>query len=173
MELRPITSVFAKGLCLILALCLSVDIAAAGPRINLFEREKRNIDSLSEFIYGDEVADKLSPVYLLGSVRKPGLYHVPPKTSLTTLLSIAGGPSEESDIEDITIRNEETQRLDKVDFKRVIADKGMKSPILNPRDVILVGTRTPAFSNNTVLTLSVLGTLATLVLTGIVIKKSL
>lgn len=172
MVLRIFKSILTNFLSMLLAFSLCSP-AIAAPKVNIFEREKQNINSLSEFIYGDEVVDKLSPVYLLGSVRKPGLYHIPPHTSLTTLLTIAGGPTEDSDIEDITIRNEESQRLDKLNFKNIIADKSLKSPSLYPRDVILVGTREPAISNNTVVAITVLSMLAAIVVSGIVIKKSL
>jgi hypothetical protein len=158
--------------CLVLIFSISTESFAAA-RFNLFEREKQNINQLSEFIYGDEIQERLAPVYLLGAVRKPGLYHVPPKTSLTTLLAIAGGPTEESNIEDILIRNEESKRLDRVDYKKILADSEQRSPVLAPRDVVLVGAREPTISNNTVVVITVVSAVVGLVFTGLLIKKSL
>lgn len=146
--------------------------AVAAERAGTFEREKQNIQQLSEYIYGDELEQKLMPVFLLGNVHRPGIYHVPQNTSLTTLLSIAGGTGDNSAMDDITIKNERAGKIDKVDFHDLLASSG-KSPILKGEDTVFIPTEKPAVSNNTMLTITVVATLLTAALTGILIKKEL
>lgn len=158
---------------LVLTLAFSLGMPAwAADRNAIFDREKQNANQLSEFIYGDEMEQRLVPVYLLGAVRKPGIYHVPPKTSLVTLLSIAGGTEENSVLDEITIRNEADNRSENVDFGKLISQGG-KSPVLSGRDTVFVPTEKPAVSNNTLMTVTVVATLLTAVLTGLLIKREL
>lgn len=151
---------------------LGQSATAASPR-SLFEREKMNVQQLSEFIYGDEVEQKLMPVYLLGAVQRPGLYHLPVNTDLTTLLSIAGGPNENSEVDDITIRNDSSKRLDKVDFGAITRTRDARAPVLRGSDLVYVPMKEPAVSNNTLLVMTVVGGLLTVVMTGLLIKREL
>jgi len=146
--------------------------AQAADRGTLFEREKQNANQLSEFIYGDEMEQRLVPVFLLGAVRKPGIYHVPPKTSLVTLLSIAGGTEENSLLDEITIRNETENRSETVDFGKLISQGG-KSPVLSGRDTIFVPTEKAMISANTWMAVTVVSALLTAVLTGLLIRREL
>lgn len=157
------------GLCL---LAQSTQ-ALAAPRQNIFEREKLNTLYLSEFIYGDEVEQKLMPVFLLGEVAKPGIYHVPVKTDLTTLLSIAGGPTSDSSVNEILIKNQDTNRREEVDFENVIAGQNQRSPVLQVKDVVYVPMKKPLISSNTMTTLSVVATIAAIAITGLYIRREL
>lgn len=159
---------------LIFALLVSMaQPAIAAPRQNIFAREKENIQGLSEYIYGDEVEQKLVPVYLLGSVARPGLYHLPLKSDLTTLLAIAGGPTENSNLNSIVIKNEDGNRLEEVDFQRLAYGNGAKSPILGGKDIVFVPTREPLVSSNTLTIVTITATVLATILTGFLVKKEL
>ncbi len=58
---------------------------------------------ISEYYYSKSGRELLKPVYLLGAVEKPGLYHVPVGTPYLTLLSLSGGPNNSADIEEIVL----------------------------------------------------------------------
>lgn len=154
---------------LLLAFCRE---SAAADKAGTFDREKQNLQQLSEYIYGDELEQRLVPVYLLGSVQRPGIYHVPPNTSLVTLLSIAGGSGENSALSEVTIKNEKAGKVETVNFQDLVSSAG-KGPLLKGEDVVFIPTEKPAVSNNTMLTLTVVATLLTATLTGILIKKEL
>ena len=89
--------------------------------------------------YEDEL---LIPVNVWGFVQKPGQYMVPNNTDLISLLSFAGGPSENAKISNIRIiRND--QKLGNIVYK-VNVKKFIESgderliPMLKPGDTIIV-----------------------------------
>lgn len=164
---------FAKKALLLFSLSAFSLQAIAAPRQSIFEREKLNALTLSEYIYGDEMNQKLMPIFLLGAVAKPGIYHVPAKTDLTTLLSIAGGPTEESSIGKIMIKNDETNRKEEVDFESMVASSGQRSPQLQGRDVVYVPVRQPLISGNTLTVITVTATVLATALTFMFLRKEL
>lgn len=83
----------------------------------------------------------LIKVNIWGHVSKPGQYMVPSTTDLVSLISFAGGPTENAKLRDIRIvrSNSETQEVIHVDLKKYIdtADQGL-IPILMPGDTVIV-----------------------------------
>ncbi len=83
--------------------------------------------------------------YIWGQVRKPGLYIVPDNTDLLTLISSAGGPSENAKLSKIKIirSTEEKEEIIIVDLKEYL-DTGNTEliPILQPGDTVLVSGST-------------------------------
>lgn len=84
----------------------------------------------------------LIPVNIWGFVQKPGQYMVPNNTDLISLLSYAGGPTEDARISNIKIVRSDQRRgsqVWKVDVKRYIdtADARLIPP-LKPNDTIIV-----------------------------------
>lgn len=60
----------------------------------------------SEFIYRNDTDEVLIPIYLMGAVAKPGLYHIPSNTDLVALLTLAGGPSAGAQTDKILIKGQ-------------------------------------------------------------------
>jgi len=139
---------------------------------SMFQKERLNTQMLSEFIYGDEVEQRLMPVYLLGEVAKPGLYHVPINTDLTTLLAISGGPSTESELNELVIKNELTKKSEKINFSDLESSAELHAPKLKSNDVVFIPRKPQAISNNTLTIITVVATVLTAALTGVVLSKS-
>lgn len=91
-------------------------------------------------------------VYIWGQVSKPGLYIVPDDTDLITVLSLAGGPTENAKLKTIRIVRQDLTKEKEivwVDLKKYIEDENEKVniPTLKPGDTIIVsGTSFYAFS---------------------------
>jgi protein involved in polysaccharide export with SLBB domain len=79
--------------------------------------------------------------YIWGQVRKPGLYIVPDDTDLLTLISSAGGPTENANLTKVRIirTTEDDEKVIWVDLQEYI-DHGDYSliPTLQPGDTIIV-----------------------------------
>ncbi len=79
--------------------------------------------------------------YIWGQVQKPGLYIVPDNTDLLTLISLAGGPTEDAKLTKIRIirPSEPDQKVIYVDVKEYIETGNERLiPQLQPGDTIIV-----------------------------------
>jgi|LSQX01.3.fsa_nt_gb hypothetical protein len=91
-------------------------------------------------------------VYIWGQVRKPGMYIVPDDTDLLTVLSLAGGPTENAKLKTIRIVRQDITKNKEIvwtDLKTFIEDENEKVdiPTLKPGDTIIVsGTSFYAFA---------------------------
>lgn len=87
--------------------------------------------------------------YIWGQVRKPGLYIVPDNTDLLTLISLAGGPTEDAKLTKVKIVRPTTKgkKVILVNLKKYMESGDSKMiPVLKPGDtVILSGTVYYAF----------------------------
>lgn len=120
---------------------------------------------LSEYFYNITGKEVLHPIRLLGSVKQPGLYHVPKDTNLTTLLAIAGGPTREADTEELHVRKENGDYL-KINLDKNIR-KGKDTP-LQSGDIIYMSEKKGWFdqatTSNITVAASFITALATLIL---------
>ncbi len=87
--------------------------------------------------------------YIWGQVHKPGLYIIPDDTDLLTLLSLAGGPTEDAKLSQIRIvrPSAEGEKVIFVDLEQYIdtADETL-IPLMKPGDTVIVsGTLYYAF----------------------------
>lgn len=124
-------------------------------------------------IYQGEI---LIPINLLGSVGKPGVYHIPKQTDLVRLLSLAGGTRADANLEDISIkrRSGETEKLINVNLRQLVSEKSSSKPInLEANDIVLVAPHEPLVSNNTLTVVSLAASLLGLVVSSIVIVNQL
>lgn len=129
----------------------------------------------NEFVAGKTAGKVLMKINLWGGVRRPGIYHVPLGTDLVSLISYAGGPRAEAEMDEIRIRrsfggNDTTMQ---VNMDETLAHEGPLSDALNPslkvNDVVIVPESKPLLSSNTVTVLSAVATLASIVVAGILI----
>ena len=87
--------------------------------------------------------------YIWGQIYKPGLYIVPDDTDLLTLMSLAGGPTEDAKLSQVRIirPSAEGEKVIYVDLERYI-DTGDENliPLMKPGDTVIVsGTLYYAF----------------------------
>ncbi|MBN1780650.1 hypothetical protein JW948_05950 [bacterium] len=102
-------------------------------------------NSAAQYYLGED-DELLVPVNIWGFVRLPGQYFVPNNTDLISLLSFAGGPSEDAKISNIRIiRNDARQgnSVWNVDVKKYLetADERL-IPNLRPGDTVIVSGTT-------------------------------
>jgi len=83
--------------------------------------------------------------YIWGQVRNPGLYIVPDNTDLLTLMSSAGGPTENAKLSKISIIRStmEGEKVIMIDLKEYLeTGKTELIPILKPGDTVIVSGST-------------------------------
>lgn len=83
--------------------------------------------------------------YIWGQVKKPGLYIVPDNTDLLTLISSAGGPTENAKLSKVRIirSTPEGEKVIWVNLKKYIETGDMNIiPILQPGDTVVISGST-------------------------------
>lgn len=125
---------------------------------------------ISEYFYNKSGRDVLSPVKLLGSVSKPGLYHLPENTNLSTLLSIAGGTAGDANLKGIVIRRADGSRIERDLLKVVQNGDEVK---LATGDIIFVPQKEGWFDGPTSNSIMVVTAVLTVVLTGIMVQNTI
>lgn len=122
---------------------------------------------ISEYFYSPTGKEVLIPIQILGEVERPGLYHIPPETNLTTLLAISGGTTENANTGKVRLfREGETQKLDIDDILEEQPNFGLKN-----RDTIYIPQKPKLVSESTLTALIAISTLATTILTVYWIKN--
>jgi len=110
----------------------------------------------NEFISGNYPGAILMNVNLWGAIGKPGIHHVPTQTDLVTLLSLAGGPLVDAQLDHIVIkrRSASGDQVIKVDGDDLLMNASTKSPILEPNDIVIIPREKPPISSNLMTTVS-------------------
>jgi hypothetical protein len=142
--------------------------------------EAQGQSSVSEFIFKNDVDEPLIGVYLLGAVGKPGLYHVPLRTSLTSLLALSGGTLSEAQISDISIKRTATATkqtgtsgIQQVNLEQILKTDQGPEPTLANNDIVMIPVKQPLFSNNTVVAVSIFASLMAIVVSGVLVSQEL
>lgn len=129
----------------------------------------------SEYVSGNYQGAILMPVNLWGAIGKPGIHHVPSRTDLVTLLSLAGGPSSEAELDEVLIKRRSggEEQVIRVDAEEILSTAGVHSPTLQANDIVIVPRRKPAVSTDVLSVLSVTSSVIGLILAGIAVNNSL
>lgn len=130
---------------------------------------------VSEYVYRNRSDEVLMPVYLLGAVGKPGVYHLPVNTDLTTLFALAGGPSDRAEIHRVILKRKNPAgdfTTSTIDFDKLSSSSHDAAPQLQGNDVIWVNHRPAAVSQDTVLIVSLISGLVGIALSGVLIYKT-
>jgi len=90
-----------------------------------------------EFVHGQGYGKILIRVLIFGSIPQQGVHYVPEGTDLLFAILYAGGYSETSKLNDITIRRRGQQDLIEVDLQDALSN-GEKIPKLQDGDVVTV-----------------------------------
>lgn len=158
--------------------CLLISQSPAS-QVEVSKNSKYNLNTASEYIFESYPNQELIPIRLLGSVKNPGLYHIPTQMKLTTLLALAGGTSGDADLGKIiigndqqTIKNEqgvESKSLE-IDLEETLKKGARSDYTLMANDIVLIQNKSPIVSNDAFRTISVVSVILTSILTAIVIK---
>jgi hypothetical protein len=125
-------------------------------------------NKISEYFYNKTGAEVLRPVKLLGLVNRPGIYHVPENTNLTTLLSIAGGTDHGADLKAITISNPDGKSL-QMDLNEELSTG--KDINLKANDIIYIPEKKFTFDPNATNNVVIFSTIISLLLTTYVVFR--
>lgn len=118
---------------------------------------------ISEYFYMRSGKEILKPVKLLGVVNKPGLYHIPSDTTLTSLMALSGGPLAEADMSQILIsrRDGSVQTTD-----LHLAVKTGADPKLQDGDIVFVPKEKELMKASTSTMVIVVASLLTVLISG-------
>ncbi len=165
-------NIFKKIICITLSQLLIFQSAAFGQSTNSFF-EVKEPPRAAEYIFRSAPKETLIGVQLLGAVKNPGVYYIPPTTDLLKLLSLAGGEAD-ADLSEIIVRKVDPAQAGvyELDMKRLMKTTGGKQFKLTQDDFIYVPKKEPWISNDVSRTVSILSLLATIVLTGVLIDKN-
>ena len=121
------------------------------------------------FDYSDPEAVNIK-VSVWGFVKYPGKYVIPEYSSLSDLLSYAGGPTDDAHLDDLRLfrtKADSTQELMKFDYDDLLWEDNLSKEIKNPKlqagDMVMVaGTQRLYTRDYVTLTVSVLSALISL-----------
>lgn len=127
----------------------------------------------SEFIYRSGTDDSLISVYLLGAVAKPGLYHVPVNTDLISLLTLAGGATQNAETDEILIKGQNpgaSRREIHFDLEKSMRDGGTGKVMLASNDLVYVTPAKPALTTQALTYIGLVSSILAIVATGLIIN---
>ncbi len=128
----------------------------------------------AEYIYRSSPKESLIGVQLLGAVKNPGIYYVPPQTDILKLITLAGG-SEDADLESVLVRKTDTsqQGVYELDLEKLMKKSADVKPFkLAQDDFVYVPRKEPWISNDVSRSITIISLLATIVLTSVLIEKN-
>ncbi len=128
----------------------------------------------SEYIYRSSPKESLIAVQLLGAVKNPGIYYVPTNTDVLKLLALAGG-SDDADLSEILVRKTDPTQsgVYELDIEKLMKSASNVKPFkLAQDDFVYVPKREPWISNDVSKSITIVSLIASIVLTGILIKKN-
>jgi hypothetical protein len=129
-------------------------------------------NSGTEYFVGRIEGKSLITVHLIGGVAAQGIYHLPIQSDLTQLLTYAGGVGSNADLSEVVIRSERQKQISNTtyDFEKLLAKNG-QVPILQDNDTIFIHNSSDKLER-TALIIGIVGGIASIITTIIVLKKS-
>jgi hypothetical protein len=134
-------------------------------------RDTSGATGASEYMFSNDPDEILVPIYLMGAVGKPGLYHVPAHTDLLTLLTLSGGTTNDAKSDQVFIRHQQGKKtigVSEVNLDHLVSTSEIAAPTLASNDFVYVPVKQPSVSNNTLLTVGLVATVISVLATGLV-----
>jgi len=155
-------------LCFVL--CQHQVLALGTDRLNQFK-----IGTPSEFVFQSYKGQELMTIKLLGAVKKSGLYHVPKKMDLATLLSLAGGTTSDANLVNVLIgqKDNKTNKGLEINVEKKLEEGKIHLYDLRPDDVVLVKRKKPVIDTDTWRLISLISLALTSILTIVAIDDRL
>lgn len=127
----------------------------------------------SEFIYRSSPKESLIGVQLLGAVKNPGIYYIPPQTDLLKLVTLAGG-SEDADLSSVLVRKVDNpqQGVYEVDLNKLMKSTSDIRPFkLAQDDFVYIPKKEPWISNDVSRSITIVSLITSIILTSVLIEK--
>lgn len=140
-----------------------------------FSEELRDNIRGSEYVSGKYPGAVLMKVNLWGAVQKPGIHHIPVKTDLITLLSYAGGPLPEADLDEVFIKRKvkDQEIRYNIDVEEMLGEEVSQAPRLLANDIVVVPGTEPAVSSNTVVMVGLISSIAAILVSGAILANQI
>jgi len=132
--------------------------------------EKQTSQLPSEYVFKTEPDQNMMPVKLIGGTLRPGIYHLPEGTTLTSLIALSGGKQPQRDSPEVVIRRADQQiEFDMEDFMDGESDA---DPVLKSGDIIAMKSDDPLVDQGTVNFITVISSVLSIVLAASIIADS-
>ena len=128
----------------------------------------------AEYIYRSSQKESLIGVQLLGAVKHPGLYYVPPNTDILKLVTLAGG-IEEANLSEVIVRKVDPAQAGvyELDMNKFMKSSADSKPFkLTQDDLIYIPKKEPWISNDVSRTITLVSLVTSIVLTAVLIEKN-
>ena len=115
------------------------------------------------------------PVRLWGAVRQPGLHQIPSGTDLMQLLTLAGGPNADAELNDVTIKRstKDGYKVIRVALNDFIESPNGKAMELEPNDIVILPATKPFINSNTLTLISVITSIVGIVASSVIIANQI
>jgi hypothetical protein len=127
---------------------------------------------VGEFVGGYYPGAIMIPVNIWGATKMTGLFRVPKTITLIELLSYAQGPSNDAKLHKVRIKRtaEKVEKTFTVDVQELIENPSAHDIPIMANDIVYVEPRKPFLEPQVISAISVLGTIVTIVATGLLIR---
>lgn len=128
----------------------------------------------TEYIYRSSQKESLISVQLLGAVKNPGIYYIPPQTDLLKLVTLAGG-AENADLTEVVVRkNDPSQKgVYELDLNKLMKSTTEVKPFkLAQDDFVYVPKKQPWISSDIAQSVTIVSLITSIILTSILIEKN-
>jgi NADH:ubiquinone oxidoreductase subunit F (NADH-binding) len=129
--------------------------------------------NITEYVSNNNNGEELIQVRLLGAIQRPGVYHVPVNTDLTTVLSYAGGTTPDATLDNIMVSRQKTKSSVEFNLETTIKHPSENNSFLQANDIVFVKRREPWVSQNAVTVLTVISTVFGIALASVIISQQL
>jgi hypothetical protein len=128
----------------------------------------------AEYIYRSSQKESLISVQLLGAVRNPGIYYIPPQTDLLKLITLAGG-SEDADLTEVVVRKTDPSQkgVYELDLNKLMkSTTEVKTFKLAQDDFVYVPKKEAWISNDVSRSITIVSLITSIILTSVLIEKN-
>lgn len=135
---------------------------------------KNTVPNTQEYFAGAYPGAVMMKVNILGAVNKPGVYNVPVNSELTSVLSYAGGPSKEAELDEVFVRSKvgSEYKVKKINLENFFSDAKEQPYMLKPDDYVYIEQNEGLVNNNLMRTSTVIASILGIVVSILVIDKS-
>jgi len=160
---------------LIWNLILSVFLTSTGLRAQEFGSKREKFLKAAEYTYKRYEKENLIPIRLLGAVKNPGLYQLPVSTDIVTAITLAGGYTEKAILDKVTVTSYQDNKIltKKLDVNKMLQGGASPGTSLHANDVVLIPEVKPVVSQNTLTLITIASSLIAVIVSGLVVSKSL
>lgn len=128
----------------------------------------------AEYIYRSSQKESLISVQLLGAVKNPGIYYIPPQTDLLKLVTLAGG-SDDADLTEVLVRKGDPSQkgVYELDLNKLMkASTDVKPFKLAQDDFVYIPKKEPWISNDVSRSITIVSLITSIILTSVLIEKN-